>query len=63
MLDKSINGFMSERFVVILVRMFLHLVIYEWVDFGNILGTGFAMADLGILLLVVPCVINIIITF
>ena len=63
MLDKGINGFMSERLVVILVRMFLHVFIYGWVYLGTVLGTGFVMVDLGILLLVVPCVMNYIITF
>ena len=50
MLDKGINGFMSERLVVILVRMFLHLFIYVWVYFGTVLGTGFDMVDLSVCL-------------
>ena len=52
MLDKGINGFMSERLVVILIRMFLHLFIYVWVYSGTVLGTGFDMVDLSVCLTV-----------
>ena len=50
MLDKGINGFMSERLVVILVRMFLHVFIYGLVYLGTVLGTGFDMVDLSVCL-------------